>query len=50
MMKAVLYRGFKTDLKRLSHLVGQHKGKVVDLLANSKYNVRYLHAFVLKTI
>ena len=50
MMKVVIYRGFRTDINLFNHLVGQHEGKVVDLLANSEYNVRYLHAFILKVI
>jgi len=50
MMKVVLYRGFETGIEPFNHLVGQHEGKVVDLLENSEYNVRYLHAFILKTI
>jgi hypothetical protein len=50
MMKIAVYRGFETDIKLLNHLVGQHEGKVVDLLENSEYNVRYLHALMLKTI
>jgi hypothetical protein len=49
MMKVVLYREFrKTNL--FNHLVGQHEGKVVDLLENSVYNVHYTHALMLKTI
>ncbi|KAG6905954.1 hypothetical protein DXG01_016698 [Tephrocybe rancida] len=50
MMKIVVYRGFETGIKLLNNLVGQYEGKVVDLLENSQYSVRYLHAFMLKTI
>jgi hypothetical protein len=50
MLKIVVYRGFKTDIKLLDHLVGQHEGKVVDLLENSECNIRYLHAPMSKTI
>ena len=50
MMKIVVYRGFKKDIKVFNHLVGQHEGKVIDLLENSECSVRYLHALVLKTI
>ena len=48
-MKVELYRGFK-DINLFNDLVGQHEGKVVDLLENSEYIVRYIHAFMLKTI
>ena len=50
MMKIVVYRGFENDIKLFNHLVGQHEGKVVDLLENSECNVRYLYALMLKTI
>ena len=49
MMKVVLYRGFGTNILPNS-FVGQSEGKVVDLLANSEPNVRYLHAFMLRPI
>ena len=49
MMKVVLYRGFK-DINLFDHLVGQHEGKIVHLLENSEYNVRHMHAPMLKTI
>ncbi|KAG6914576.1 hypothetical protein DXG01_016470, partial [Tephrocybe rancida] len=35
MMKIVVYRGFETDIKLPSKLVGQYEGKVVDLLENN---------------
>ena len=50
MMKVVLYRGFGTGIGLFNDLVGQHEGKVVDLLENSENNVRYMHALMLKTI
>jgi len=49
-MKIVVYRGFEKDINLFNRLMGQHEGKVVDLLENSEYNVRYLHALTLKTI
>ena len=40
MMKIVLYRGFrKLDNRPFTRLVGQHEGKVVDLLENGECNV-----------
>jgi hypothetical protein len=50
MMKVVFYRGFKTNIDLFNHPVAQHVGKVVNLLENSEYNVRYMHALMLKTI
>jgi len=49
-MKVVFYRVSRTHIDRLNDLVGQHEGKVVDLLESSEYNVRYMHVFMLKTI
>ena len=49
-IKVVLYRRSKINLGHFDSLVGQYKGKVVDLLENSQYNVRYMRAFMLKTI
>ena len=46
MMKIVVYRGFGTTTNILSNFVGQHEGKVVDLLENSQYNVRYVHPVI----
>ena len=50
-MKIVIYRGFrKLDNRLFTDPVGQHEGKVVDLLGNSEYNVRLkMHAFMLKS-
>jgi len=48
-MKVVLYRGFGTNILPNS-FVGQYEGKVVDLLENSESNVRYMHAFMLRSI
>ena len=42
----VLYRKSKTNLGFLDRLVGQHKGKVVDLLENSQYDVHYMRSFI----
>ena len=50
MMKIVVYRGFGTTTDILSDFVGQHEGKVVDMLENSELNVCYTHAVTLKTI
>ena len=49
-MKVVLYCGFGTNIDLLNGFVGQYEGKVVDLLANSESNVRYMHAFMLRSI
>jgi hypothetical protein len=43
MMKVVLYRGFGV-IDLFNGLVGQHEGKVVNLLENSEYYARYMHA------
>ena len=41
MMKIVLYRGCrKLHNRPFTRFVGQHEGKVVDLLENGEYNVR----------
>ena len=48
-MKVKLYRGFKS-LNWFNKFVGQYQGNVEDLLDNSKYNVRYMHLFMLKKI
>jgi hypothetical protein len=48
-MKVVLYRGFRTN-NLFKTLMGQHEGKVADLLENSEYSVHYMHALKLKTI
>ena len=47
-MKVVLYRKSKTNVSFLKHLVGQHEGKVVDILEDSEYNVRYIHASIFR--
>ena len=49
-IKVVLYRKSKIMSGHFDRLVGQHKGKVIDLLENSKFNVHYIHVFMLKTI
>jgi len=49
MVKVELYRGFK-NINLFNDLVGQHKGKLLDLLENSEYIAHYMHAFMLKTI
>ena len=49
MMKIVLNRGFGTNINLFYDLVGQHEGKVVDLLKNGKRDVRYVHVFLLNT-
>jgi hypothetical protein len=48
-MKVFLYRGFRTN-NLFKTLMGQHEGKVVDLLESSESNVHYMHALELKTI
>ena len=50
MMKIVVYRGFGTTSDLLSDIVVQHESKVVDLLENGVYNVRYICAVMLTTI
>jgi hypothetical protein len=40
-MKVVLYRGFRTN-NLFKVLMGQHEGKVVDLLENRECNVHYM--------
>ena len=47
-MKVVLYRGFGTNIDLLDGFVGQHEGKVVELLENSASNVPYTNAFILR--
>jgi len=49
MIKIVVFRGFGTTVDPLEKFVGQHQGKVIDLLENSEYNVRCLDAFMMKT-
>ena len=41
-IKIVVFRGFGTTVDPWKDFVGQHMGKVVDLLENSEYNVRCL--------
>jgi hypothetical protein len=48
-MKVVLYRGFK-DTNLFNHPVGEYEGEIVNLLENSEYNIRYMHAPMLKTL
>jgi hypothetical protein len=51
MMKVEFYRAFK-GINISNHLVGQHEGKIVDLLEKSEYIVHYIymHAVMLNTI
>jgi hypothetical protein len=49
MIKIVVFRGFGTTVDPLKDFVGQHQGKVVDLLENSEYSVRFLDALMMKT-
>jgi len=49
MIKIVVFRGVGTTIDPLKTFVGQHKGKVIDLLDNSEYNIRCLDAFIMKT-
>ena len=49
-IKVALYHKSNINLGHFDRFVGLHKGKVVDLLKNSQYNVRHMHAFMLKII
>jgi hypothetical protein len=44
----MLYRKYKIGLGK--RFVGQYEGKVVGLLETSKYNLRYMDAYMLKPI
>jgi hypothetical protein len=49
MMKVVLYRGIgTTNLNLFTGFVAQYEGKIVDLLKNSEYKIRYMGTFMLK--
>ena len=47
-MKVVLYRKSRTNVNLFKHFVGQHERKVVDVLEDSEYIVRYIHALMLR--
>jgi hypothetical protein len=48
MMKIELYRGIGANLDLFNGFVAQYEGKIVDLLENSEYKIRYMGTFMLK--